>query len=791
MWELGVAPPVEPLTFSGLDFWYKPGTRSGLNLPDAMGGSAATIQLPYFYNNTDNIHNYSFLSVFDNGALDIGSSNITLCATVKSENIDKTSYRYLVGKGVEGSTNGRYGFFMNNTTGYLSGYAQPSGGIAIVTSTVDFTTCGAVHLRLMINTSTNKISFYINNVQIDSDLSYTGTFASLDNKYAFMIGGGNRQAGGSDGYVGYCSVSDVWLFSKLLTPTEATTIYNRGIVQGAKAHWPLLGGQYYEYDCSGNNYDLKGYKLSVTSYSYGAMGTLHGLNVGYTLYQNGGANCYVPYLDSGTERINPPMQTTDFIKIINRPGDPLNHNLSNSRITLPSSSWDRSDVSLFTGDARIAMDYRYINTIPKSWHIEELDDRIIYNNAVTGKETKCFSKCGSVTNNDRFGNLELFSYNTNKTGNDLIKIRNYVKDGTIAPVISYVFQSLNIVTQKDNKVVTWDGVRYLKLSLDGGLSITNTIDLPNTIDINNVTTQVNFAHIFSNGNIIFASHTKMYLSTDNFASYAETTVLGIDGNTYSPSLYNNFRPDDFAESPDVNGVEQLVWGCYSNEVGTVSVNINLWETVDNGVTIRSVYKFGVTSPVLSANHIHHTAYNSSDNSWWFCTGDGVGNIHFIKGLRNVGTGVWIFTEQIVNIIDIATSFFYTTFLFRNGYVYLASDDYSRNNAGIWKVKYADILNSAKYVRIYPFNKALFMIGDNSSNELIAGVQVDNRVVFTKDEKLFLTKTLTGGPDLNVGLGVYLPKAIKNTNGYYLLEPFASDEVVRDWDRGSVLQVKII
>lgn len=156
--------------------------------------------------------------------------------------------------------------------------------------------------------------------------------------------------------------------------------------------------------------------------------------------------------------------------------------------------------------------------------------------------------------------------------------------------------------------------------------------------------QITFSQILGNGNILFATQNRLYLSTDKFQSVKEITVQHPDGSDYpphepldpgAPGWY--YHPLDGEHCWDVNGREMLVWGNYCNVLGGPSPT-NLYYSVDHGRTVKLAYSFGVSpryqqkgakgdqllgdpqNPVI-ARHVHSVAYNPAEDAYYACTGD--------------------------------------------------------------------------------------------------------------------------------------------------------------------------
>ena len=81
--------------------------------------------------------------------------------------------------------------------------------------------------------------------------------------------------------------------------------------------------------------------------------------------------------------------------------------------------------------------------------------------------------------------------------------------------------------------------------------------------------RITFSHILKNGNVLFGTGSKLYLSTDNLKTYQPIRVKHADGTDYLPHTPQNadnpgwyFHTLSGINSWDVNGAELLVWGNY-------------------------------------------------------------------------------------------------------------------------------------------------------------------------------------------------------------------------------------
>ena len=216
-----------------------------------------------------------------------------------------------------------------------------------------------------------------------------------------------------------------------------------------------------------------------------------------------------------------------------------------------------------------------------------------------------------------------------------------------------------IDSQRDNKAFSFDEDNIF-LSEDNGRtwSIRAAFE-----DAKNIT----FSCILKNGNILFATRTKLYLSTDNLKTHKEIIVKDQDGNDYLPHAPQDldrpgwyFHPLDGVHTFEVDGQEILVWGNYCNVLGG-PVPVNIYYSTDQGETVKIAYSFGhnpsfqntdaktgkplgnPNNPVM-CRHIHSVAYNPAEKAFYACTGDhdreNQHECHWMRGTYDSSEDTW-------------------------------------------------------------------------------------------------------------------------------------------------------
>lgn len=150
---------------------------------------------------------------------------------------------------------------------------------------------------------------------------------------------------------------------------------------------------------------------------------------------------------------------------------------------------------------------------------------------------------------------------------------------------------------------------------------------------------ITFSVILKNGNILFATTTHLFLSTDNLKTHREVIVKNRDGSDYLPHKPVNpelpgwyFHPLDGEHCFEVDGKEMLVWGNYCNVIGG-AVPVNIYYSTDSGQTVKLAYSFGqnpkfqqkgaapdapmlgdAKNPVI-ARHVHNVTYSPTENAF--------------------------------------------------------------------------------------------------------------------------------------------------------------------------------
>ena len=293
-----------------------------------------------------------------------------------------------------------------------------------------------------------------------------------------------------------------------------------------------------------------------------------------------------------------------------------------------------------------------------------------------------------------------------------------------------------IDSQRDNKALGFGRGRVF-LSDDNGQSWAHSAAFP---DAENIT----FTCILKNGNILFATREKLFLSADNLKSYRQIMVKDREGRDYPPHSPQNpdkpgwyFHPLDGVHTWDVDGSELLVWGNYCNVLGGPAP-VNVFYSTDSGQTIKIAYSFGQNpdfqekgalpasflgdraNPII-CRHIHAVAFNPAERAFYACTGDlnrGHGNeCHWLRGKYDVGADKWDW--QVLVSVDSNSRFKSGGINFVDGQLYWAADangpklpdqQYDR---GVFRCAPSELADRKKHTLLYDakFEMANMIIED--------------------------------------------------------------------------------
>lgn len=297
-----------------------------------------------------------------------------------------------------------------------------------------------------------------------------------------------------------------------------------------------------------------------------------------------------------------------------------------------------------------------------------------------------------------------------------------------------------IDTQRDNKAFGFSDDGMIYLSEDTGRTWPHKTAFPNSKNIT-------FSCILKNGNILFATRSKLYLSTDALKSYRQITVKDTDGSDYIPHTPRDpdnpgwyFHSLDGEHNWDIDGKEMMVWGNYCNVEGG-AVPVNIYYSTDSGKTVKIAYSFGQNPKFqekgaapegktgkllgnpdnpLVCRHIHSVAYNPTENAFYACTGDidrGHGHeCHWLRGTYDSANDTWDW--KVIVSANSNSRYKAGGINFVDSKLYWIADANGNNGSmphdrGIFTCDPADIANTNKHTMLFnpQFESANMIIQD--------------------------------------------------------------------------------
>ena len=280
-----------------------------------------------------------------------------------------------------------------------------------------------------------------------------------------------------------------------------------------------------------------------------------------------------------------------------------------------------------------------------------------------------------------------------------------------------------IDSQRDNKAFGYaDGA--VLLSEDNGRTWPHKAAFP---DAKHVT----FSCILKNGNVVFSTREKLYVSTDNLKTYRQVTVKDADGTDYLPHTPQNVEQPGwyFHTLPGVNswnvgGVEMLVWGNYCNVLGGAAP-VNIYYSTDGGQTVKIAYAFGQNphfrddgsagggakgkllgdprNPVI-CRHVHCVTYNPAEDAFYACTGDGDRpegfECHWLRGVYDAKAYKWQWKVLVSDHLN--SRYKGGGISFVDGQLYWISDSNGPKpyDRGIFRCNPADLANPKAHTLLF-------------------------------------------------------------------------------------------
>ena len=274
------------------------------------------------------------------------------------------------------------------------------------------------------------------------------------------------------------------------------------------------------------------------------------------------------------------------------------------------------------------------------------------------------------------------------------------------------------------------GDQAFACSSDGYIHYTNNNRLTWTSRAFSTAGVVQMAHVFANGNVIFADHTKIYLWTNKSAAPTELTPEFADGTpitihtpvnaSYPGTYYKNLTQ---VVIRTIGSREMIVWGNYASTYYGASP-VYMFHAFDDGV-VKIDYQFGqnakwtdnggaASAPQEGGNllgdasnstvarHVHCYQYDPATGYYYFTTGDAyytggdTNEIFWYRGTYDEGTDVLTWTKFATGANN-SSHYKAVGLHIKDGYFYWGADI---TVGEVLKCAVADILTISSHAQLY-------------------------------------------------------------------------------------------
>ena len=228
-------------------------------------------------------------------------------------------------------------------------------------------------------------------------------------------------------------------------------------------------------------------------------------------------------------------------------------------------------------------------------------------------------------------------------------------------------------------------------------------DLGNTWkEFENTFGDIVYFHIFSTGDMLFATMNWCYYVDKNLTCITPSQVYDYNGSVFEPVAREHFFQigDNKNYIWQIDDSEVLVWGDYSYG-GTKDPNYvaRVWYTTDYGHSVKCAIKFNETKidgKVQKCRHTHGVRFDRFDKSFYIPTGDSNAECQLIKGKYDFPTDKWQFER-----IGSGTKYKFSRIYFNQDYAFLVTDYTTKDlKTGIIRCRKDSLHDSSKFEYLY-------------------------------------------------------------------------------------------
>lgn len=252
-----------------------------------------------------------------------------------------------------------------------------------------------------------------------------------------------------------------------------------------------------------------------------------------------------------------------------------------------------------------------------------------------------------------------------------------------------VYSARNFIIEKKEK----NNKKYIRISKDLGKTWK---------ELENPYGDLVYFHIFSTGDILFATTSWCYYIDSSLTSISPSQVYDYNGTIFQPVALEHFF--QIGDSKNyiwtIDGYEILAWGDYSYGQGTDPKYVaRVWYTNDLGRTVKCAIKFNETKidgKVQKCRHTHGVRFDKFDKCFYIPTGDSASECQLIRGEYNPQQDLWEFHR-----LGYGINYKFSRIYFDKNYLYFVTDyTTSQTQTGLLRCKKDSLNDTSKFEYLY-------------------------------------------------------------------------------------------
>ena len=252
-----------------------------------------------------------------------------------------------------------------------------------------------------------------------------------------------------------------------------------------------------------------------------------------------------------------------------------------------------------------------------------------------------------------------------------------------------VYSARNFIIEKKEK----NDKKYIRISKDLGKTWK---------ELENPYGDLVYFHIFSTGDMLFATTNWCYYIDSSLTSITPSQVYDYNGTIFQPVALEHFF--QIGDSKNyiwtIDGHEILAWGDYSYGQGTDPKYVaRVWYTNDLGRTVKCAIKFNETKidgKIQKCRHTHGVRFDKFDKCFYIPTGDSANECQLIRGEYNPQQDLWEFHR-----LGYGIKYKFSRIYFDKDYLYFVTDyTTAQTQTGLLRCKKDSLNDTSKFEYLY-------------------------------------------------------------------------------------------